>query len=95
MNIKLKILLDQKVMAKVKGKRIIQNFEIIEELATSLNKFLVFRRYEILKNKDKSKEMATDKGVAEYLEFIKSQKIFSCFEQEIRRIMEEEENSDK
>lgn len=51
----------------------------MEELASSINEFLAFRKYDILKGKGAvSRRQVVSK--AEYDEFNKTQKIFSDFE---------------
>lgn len=53
----------------------------MEEFAKSVNEFLAFRKYDILKGKGCiSKKQAEEKAKAEYDEFNKTQKIISDFE---------------
>ncbi len=59
----------------------------MKEFADSVNEFLAFRRYEILKDKGRiSRIQAENKAEAEYDEFNKSQKIISDFDMEIKNI---------
>ena len=53
----------------------------MEEFANSVNEFLEFRKYEILKDNGKiSRKMAEEKAEIEYNEFNKYQKISSDFD---------------
>ena len=53
----------------------------MEEFAKSVNEFLEFRKYDILKDNGKiSKKMAEEKAEKEYNEFNKQQKITSDFD---------------
>ena len=59
----------------------------MEQLATSVNKFLSFNEYKILEGKGKiSKIQADKKAIKEYDEFNKTQKIISDFDKEIKKI---------
>ena len=59
----------------------------MKEFADSVNEFLSFRRYDILKDKGRiSRIQAENKAEAEYDEFNKSQKIISDFDIEIKNI---------
>ena len=59
----------------------------MKEFADSVNEFLAFRRYDILKDKGRiSRIQAENKAEAEYDEFNKSQKIISDFDMEIKYI---------
>ena len=59
----------------------------MKEFADSVNEFLAFRRYDILKDKGRiSRIQAENKAEAEYDEFNKSQKIISDFDMEIKII---------
>ena len=58
-----------------------ENTFTMEEFAKSINEFLAFRKYDILKGKGSiSKKQAEAKAKAEYDEFNKTQKINSDFE---------------
>ena len=58
-----------------------ENTFTMEEFAASVNEFLAFRRYDILRDKGKiSGKMAKEKAAAEYAEFNKTQKITSDFD---------------
>ena len=66
-----------------------ENTFTMEEFAASVNEFLAFRRYDILRNKGKiSGKMAKEKAVAEYAEFNKTQKITSDFDKEVKKMLE-------
>jgi hypothetical protein len=57
----------------------------MEQLATSVNKFLTFNDYKILEGKGKiSKIQADKKAITEYEVFNKTQKIISDFDKQIR-----------
>ena len=59
----------------------------MQEFAASINEFLAFRKYDILKGKGcVSKKQAEAKAKAEYDEFNKTQKIISDFEKEIKAL---------
>jgi hypothetical protein len=59
----------------------------MEQLATSVNKFLSFNEYKILEGKGNiSKIQADKKAIKEYDEFNKTQKIISDFDKEIKQI---------
>ena len=61
----------------------------MKEFADSVNEFLAFRRYDILKDKGHiSRIQADNKAEAEYDEFNKTQKIISDFDKEIKRLLE-------
>lgn len=58
-----------------------ENTFTMAEFASSVNEFLAFRRYQVLKDNGKiSKKQADAKAVAEYNEFNKTQKIVSDFD---------------
>lgn len=62
-----------------------ENTFTMEEFATSINEFLAFRKYDILKGKGSiSKQQADLKAKAEYDEFNKTQKIISDFEKGLK-----------
>lgn len=66
-----------------------ENTFTMEEFATSINEFLAFRKYDILKDKGRiSKKLADKKAKAEYDEFNKTQKINSDFEKEAKRLLQ-------
>lgn len=67
------------------------NLFTMQEFAESINEFLEFRKYEILKDKGKiSKIKAEEKAKTEYKEFNKTQKIVSDFDIEIKKILKSE-----
>ena len=64
-----------------------ENTFTMEEFASSINKFLSFRKYDILKGKGSiSKKQADSKAKAEYDEFNKTQKIVSDFEKSLKHL---------
>jgi hypothetical protein len=64
-----------------------KNTFTMDEFSKSINEFLAFRRYDILKDKGKiSKKQADDKAKAEYDEFNKTQKIISDFDKIVGKI---------
>ena len=66
-----------------------ENIFTMNEFATSVNEFLAFRKYQILKDKDKvSKQEADKKAETEYDEFNKTQKILSDFDKEVKKMLE-------
>jgi len=63
-----------------------ENTFTMEDFAKSINEFLAFRKYDILKGKGSiSKKQAEHKAKAEYDEFNKTQKIFSDFEKSLKK----------
>ena len=63
-----------------------ENTFTMEEFAKSINEFLAFRKYDILKGKGSvSKKQAELKAKAEYDEFNKTQKRFSDFEKSLKK----------
>ena len=66
-----------------------ENTFTMEEFAASVNEFLTFRKYDILRDKGKiSGKMAKEKAAAEYVEFNKTQKITSDFDMEVKKMLE-------
>lgn len=66
-----------------------ENTFTMEEFAASVNEFLAFRRYDILNDKGKiSSQMAKAKAKAEYIEFNKTQKITSDFDEAVKKMLE-------
>ena len=64
-----------------------ENTFTMEEFATSVNEFLEFRKYKVLKNKGKvSKKQAIEKAEKEYDIFNKTQKIESDFDKQIENL---------
>ena len=64
-----------------------ENTFTMEEFAASINEFLAFRKYDILKGKGSiSKTQADEKAKAEYDEFNKTQKILSDFEKSLKAV---------
>ena len=67
----------------------------MEEFAASVNEFLEFRRYDILRDKGKiSGRMAKEKASAEYEEFNKTQKITSDFDKAVNRMLKAGEQNE-
>ena len=65
-----------------------ENTFTMEEFAASVNEFLAFRRYDILRDKGKvSSRMAKEKASAEYAAFNKTQKITSDFDKAVSRML--------
>lgn len=65
-----------------------ENTFTMEEFAQSVNEFLAFRKYDILKGKGKiSKKQADHKAKNEYDEFNKTQEINSDFDREIKQLL--------
>ncbi|MDE6124065.1 MAG: virulence RhuM family protein [Eubacterium sp.] len=68
-----------------------ENTFTMEEFSSSINEFLSFRRYDILKDKGQiSKKAAEAKAFSEYYEFNKTQKIVSDFDKEIKKLKKKE-----
>lgn len=67
-----------------------ENVFTMEEFAASVNEFLSFRRYDILKDKGKiSHKAAVSKAESEYEVFNKTQHIVSDFDREVKRMLSE------
>ena len=65
-----------------------ENTFTMEEFAASVNEFLAFRRYEILKDKGTvSRQTAFKKAEAEYNKFNKTQTITSDFDKEVKKML--------
>ena len=65
-----------------------ENTFTMEEFAASVNEFLAFRRYDILRDKGRiSSKAAKAKAGAEYDEFNKTQKINSDFDKEVKKML--------
>lgn len=65
-----------------------ENTFTMEEFVASVNEFLAFRRYDILRDKGKiSGKMAKEKAAAEYAEFNKTQKITSDFDKAVNQML--------
>ena len=70
-----------------------ENTFTMQEFSDSINAFLSFRRYDILKDKGRvSRAVAEKKAVAEYELFNKTQKITSDFDKEVSKLIAAEEN---
>ena len=70
-----------------------ENVFKMHEFAESINEFLGFRKYQILKDKGKiSKKQAEKKAETEYDAFNKTQKIVSDFDKEIKALQEKNKN---
>ena len=60
----------------------------MQEFATSVNEFLSFRKFKILKDKGSiSRQQAIDKSEQEYDIFNKTQKIESDFDKQLKQII--------
>lgn len=67
-----------------------ENTFTMEEFAASVNEFLAFRRYDILKDKGSiSRQEALKKAEMEYAAFNKVQKITSDFDKEVKKMLKE------
>ena len=65
-----------------------ENTFTMEEFAASVNEFLAFRRYDILRDKGKiSSRKTKEKASAEYTAFNKTQKITSDFDETVSRML--------
>ena len=65
-----------------------ENTFTMEEFAASVNEFLAFRKYEILKDKGSiSRKTAVQKAEQEYSEFNKTQRIVSDFDREVQKML--------
>ena len=72
-----------------------ENTFTMEEFSASINEFLSFRKYEILRDKGSiSREAAFAKAEAEYEEYNKTQKITSDFDIEVKRLLESGETDE-
>ncbi len=61
----------------------------IHKFAASVNEFLAFRRYKILKDKGSvSAEISKSKAYDDYASFNKTQNIISDFDKEVRKLLE-------
>lgn len=70
-----------------------ENTFTMEEFAASVNEFLSFRRYDILKDKGNvSGRIAKAKAEEEYDAFNKTQRITSDFDKEVKRLLENGNN---
>lgn len=66
-----------------------ENTFTMEEFAASVNEFLAFRKYNILKDKGRvSHRAAVQKAEEEYDAFNKTQKLVSDFDREVKRLLE-------
>lgn len=71
-----------------------ENTFTMAEFASSINEFLAFRKYDVLKGKGKiSKKDADKKAAAEYDRFNKTQKITSDFDKEVKRLLQGNEGN--
>jgi len=65
-----------------------ENTFTMEEFSESINEFLSFRKYKILKDKGSiSKKQADAKAEEEYIHFNKTQKIVSDFDREVKKLI--------
>jgi hypothetical protein len=67
-----------------------ENTFTMEEFSASVNEFLSFRRYDILKDKGSiSRQAALKKAEEEYTAYNKTQKITSDFDREVKKMLEQ------
>ena len=67
-----------------------ENTFTMEEFAASVNEFLAFRRYEILKGNGKvSRQVAVEKAETEYDAYNKTQKITSDFDRTVQKLLQD------
>ena len=72
-----------------------ENTFTMAEFAQSINEFLAFRKYEILRDKGRiTKKKNKQKAKEEYDEFNKTQKITSDFDQAVKHMLEKADASD-
>ena len=72
-----------------------ENTFTMAEFAQSINGFLAFRKYEILRDKGRiTKKLAEQKAREEYDEFNKTQKITSDFDKAVKCMLEKGEQLD-
>ena len=72
-----------------------ENTFTMAEFAQSINEFLAFRKYEILRDKGRiTKKLAEQKAKEEYDEFNKTQEITSDFDQAVKHMLEKGDASD-
>ncbi|QEJ94191.1 virulence RhuM family protein [Treponema phagedenis] len=72
-----------------------ENTFTMEEFAKSVNEFLEFRKYDILKDNGKvSRKQAKEKAESEYEIFNKTQKINSDFDEQIKKMLKDEKNDE-
>ncbi|MGE4587958.1 MAG: virulence RhuM family protein [Acidaminococcaceae bacterium] len=72
-----------------------ENTFTMAEFAQSINEFLAFRKYEILRDKGRiAKKLAEQKAKEEYDEFNKTQEITSDFDQAVKHMLENGDASD-
>jgi hypothetical protein len=73
-----------------------ENTFTMEEFSASINEFLSFRKYEILKDKGTvSKQLAVAKAEKEYESFNKTQKILSDFDKEVKRLLDKRDETEE
>ena len=64
-----------------------ENTFTMNEFAASINEFLSFRKYEILRDNGRiSKQSAVAKAEGEYAEYNKTQRITSDFDREMKKL---------
>ena len=72
-----------------------ENTFTMQEFSDSVNEFLQFRRYQILKDHGKiTRQQALEKAGREYDIFNKTQPIISDFDKEVRQLLEQEVGGD-
>lgn len=70
-----------------------KNTFTMEEFSQSVNEFLAFRKYDVLKEKGKI-SMQSARAKAEYAEFNKTQRIVSDFDRTIKRLTRKNEGAE-
>ncbi|MCF0122176.1 MAG: virulence RhuM family protein [Lachnospiraceae bacterium] len=69
-----------------------ENTFTMKEFSQSVNEFLAFRRYDILRDRGKiSSQEAKARAIAEYDEYNKTQRIVSDFDKEVARLLDSSE----
>jgi hypothetical protein len=72
-----------------------ENTFTMEEFAASINEFLSFRRYEILRDKGRvSKQIAAAKAEDDYAEYNKTQHIVSDFDRAVKKLKQKGDGGD-
>lgn len=73
-----------------------KNTFTMQEFSKSINEFLAFRKYDILKDKGSiSKKQADAKAQEEYMQFNKTQNITSDFDRELKKLMSKGSEKDE
>lgn len=68
-----------------------ENTFTMKEFAQSINEFLTFRKYDVLKDKGRiARKNADEKAHLEYYEFNKQQKITSDFDRQVKKLLKKD-----